>query len=144
MQKKDDDFIKTLEELEALPDEENFTKYIRVFSNFLCQISEDYKYNETYLTQYVTIFYVLKKSLLYEKEIFSELICSIIKFSIRFELEVDGTFLFVSNGGLDLKEDETYIGFCKKINFRKLCSEKIEVKCRVAISFSRGSSQPRD
>lgn len=134
MIKKDAEFLKLLEELENLPDEESFRNYIKLFSNFLCQASEDYKYNETYLTQYVSTFYKFRELLLCEKGVFSELMHPIIKYSVRFELEVDGTFVFVSKGGLDLKEDETYIGLCKKINFRKLNKDKIEVKCRALIN----------
>lgn len=134
MIKKDDELLKLLEELENLPDEESFTNYLKLFSNFLSQASEDYKYNETYLTQYVSSFYSFRKLLLCEKGIFTELIHPIISLLAKFELEVDGTFIFVSNGGLDLKEDETYIGLCKKINFKKLNKDKIEVKCRALIN----------
>lgn len=134
MIKKNDEFLKLLEELENLPDEESFTNYIKLFSNFLTQASEDYKYNETYLTQYVSNFYMFRKLLLCERGVFSELMHPIIKYQVRFELEVDGTFIFVSKGGLNLKEDETYIGLCKKINLKKLNTDKIEVKCRALIN----------
>lgn len=57
------DISKLVKDICEVNADKQFEENIKIFSGFLSQINSDYKYNETYLEQYLSDFGLLKKAI---------------------------------------------------------------------------------
>lgn len=109
-------------------EEEKFEQYIDMFSKFLAYVNSDYKYNGTYLNQYIDDFKIVYKMLKKKKEIYVNVFEKLKGITQNFELIIDRTFFakFLL-GNSKTKERCEYIGIDKN----KIISNYIEVKITI-------------
>lgn len=109
-------------------EEDKFEQYIDMFSKFLAYVNSDYKYNGTYLNQYIDDFKIVYKMLKKKKKIHGEIFCGLIRITQNFELTTDRTFFtkFLLEDSVPKGRSE-YIGIDKN----KIISNYIEVKITI-------------
>ncbi|PWL52534.1 MAG: hypothetical protein DBY38_10385 [Clostridium cadaveris] len=106
-------------------EEDKMELYIDLFSKFLSYSNPDYKYNGTYLNQYISnfkkVYYALKnKNIIYNK-IFMELT----GLGKEFELVIDDVYKGVYS--LINVRDSEYIGY----NQNKIIDDSVEIKLKI-------------
>ena len=101
-----------------------FEQYINMFSRFLGYTNPDYKYNSTYLGQFIPDFIQLYEMLKKKNSIYIKMIMSLDIFGQSFEFVVDESF-FVSC----LLNSEPESGYIS-INKDKIVSPKLEIKLK--------------
>lgn len=125
---KDNGLDKFINDL-LLEDIENskFEHYIDMFSKFLGYVNADYKYNGTYLRQYIDDYIKVCMMLKKKKEKYNEIWMEMINIRQKFELFIDRTFhikFFLEDNGKLLEGKGEYVGIDKNI----ITSNFIEVK----------------
>lgn len=106
-------------------DEDKFEQYINMFSRFLGYTNSDYKYNGTYLSQYIDDFKVTYYALNYKNDKYDRILMKLIGLRRSFELCIDGVYKaeFSLNDNIEIK----YLEFSKN----KIISESIDVKVTI-------------
>lgn len=104
-------------------EKEKFEQYIDMFSRFLGYTNPDYKYNGTYLSQYVNDFMQVYQMLKKKNEKYHEIFMALIKIGKNFEIVIDQVFY-----GVFLKPEVKceYSG----INKIKIVSKTIEIRIK--------------
>lgn len=114
---------KYIENVLNIDTEDNkFDQYIDIFSKFLAYINPDYKYNGTFLSQYVGDFKDMCKSLQFKNEKYNDIFKELKTIKQSFELRLDGSY-FAKYRTMDNIE-EGYI----EIDKNKVTSDVIEVR----------------
>lgn len=108
-------------------DEEKFRQYIDIFSRFLGYVNPDYKYNGTYLSQYVSDFENICRMLKKKNEKYYEVFMKLIGIGQEFELIIDRVFCakFYSVS----KIEREYVGIDKS----KILSNSVEIRFKVEV-----------
>ena len=104
-------------------DNDIFEEYIDIFSKFLGYVNSDYKYNGTYLSQYIDDFKKVCTMLKKKNEIYNEILEKIKKLESKFELIIDRMF-YVDCTELP-KVEIKYIGIDKNMIVK--CSVEIKI-----------------
>lgn len=112
-------YIQTL--LTETIEEEKFERYIDMFSKFMGYTNKDYKYNGTYLGQYVAEFQQAYRALKKKNQIYDAVCLKLITLGKSFKMIVDGSY-YVYFSSMDHIQRE-YIYFDKD----KILSAKIEI-----------------
>lgn len=73
-------------------DEDIFRENINVFSRFLGYSNSDYKYNATYLSQYIDDFLKMSHMLKRKDEIYNKIFDSLMALGYRFEILIDQVY----------------------------------------------------
>lgn len=120
----DDNFLdKYIDKLLKINIEDsNFDIYIDVFSKFLGYIDSDYKYNGTFLSQYIDEFKNVYKSLKYKNEIYNNIFNGLRGIGCSFKISLDRVFS-AKYSISDDSEEKRYV----EINKNKIISDVIEV-----------------
>ena len=113
--------------LTANIEEEKFEQYIDMFSRFLGYTNSNYKYNGTYLSQYIDDFKGTYYALINKKKIYDEVFIKLVGIGRPFELILDGVYMcsFLTMDQIEIK----FTNF----NKNKIIGRFIEVK--VAIEY---------
>lgn len=107
-------------------DNENFKEYIDVFSRFLGYTKEDYKYNGTYLSQYISDFLHIHSKLKLKNEIYNKIFTALAGTELVCELLIDKVFF------VNYKSSESVIkGVYVELDEDKVVNQKIEVRIRI-------------
>lgn len=120
-----DSFVKEM--LKEEIDNVQFKQYIKMFSRFLGYTNLEYKYNGTYLEQYISDFMQVYKKLKSKNEKYEEIFIALLDLKKSFELLIDQSFC-VSHL-LNLKLKSGYIS----INKAKITSSGIEIKVKMEL-----------
>lgn len=99
-----------------------FEQHIDMFSRFLSYTNSDYKYNGTYLSQYIDDYIKMVQMLKKKNERYNEIFMALIKSGYEFELLIDQVFFAIFSQ--NLKAECKYIGLIKE----KIASQKIELR----------------
>lgn len=118
-----DSYVHSL--LNAGIEEEKFELYIDIFSRFLAYINSNYKYNGTYLSQYINDFKRTYYALINKKKMYDEIISKIVGIGRPFELILDDVYMctFLTMDHIEIK----FINF----NKNKIINKSIEVKVTI-------------
>lgn len=122
------DFIEQL--VKENIDKEDFVRYIDIFSKFLSYTNPSYKYNGTYLNQYVNDFIDTLQCLKNKVEVYKKILLEIGCTGLDYILLIDQiyyahSFTKVDEEGMTSKEiDIHYV----KINKEELLNKKIKIK----------------
>lgn len=103
-------------------DDETFEEYIDLFSKFLSYTNSDYKYNGTYLSQYIDDFLNMSRKLKQKNEKYNEIFTMLKRLGYQFELLIDQVYFACFSLKSEIRHE--YVG----INKEKIMSKKIEVK----------------
>ena len=106
-------------------EEEKFKEYIDIFSKFLGYLNPDYKYNGTYLSQYVDDFQNVYRKLKEKKEKYVEIYIGLFALLQNFELVIDRVFYAVND--FPSKVGIEYIGIDKN----RIISASVEVQITI-------------
>ena len=109
--------------------EETFLQYIDFFSKYLGYTNPSYKYNGTYLKQYVDEFIKSCKDLTYKNEIYNRLYAIlIVNIGIPFELIIDNSYY----GYFDkIENPQGNVVVYKKYDKARISSDKFEIRFKV-------------
>lgn len=107
-------------------EEEKFKEYIDIFSKFLGYVNPDYKYNGTYLSQYVDDFQEVYRKLKEKKERYIEIYFKLSTLLQNYELIIDRVFYAVYY--FPYKFGIEYIGIDKKRIVSPNCEVQITIK----------------
>lgn len=118
-------FIKKL--LSEEIDTERFKQYVEMFSKFLGYTNSDYKYNGTYLSQYIDDFMELRQMIKKKNEKYKEILLELMATKEEFELLIDKIFLVAISSQPEVKWE--YIGIHK----RKIVSKTIEIRIKIEL-----------
>lgn len=124
MYEMDENILNKLVENIILEDEieEEFRQHIETFSRFLSYTNPDYKYNGTYLNQYIDDYFKMSQMLKIKDEKYRKIVMSLIKLGYKFEVLID--HVFFARYMLGTCIDCRYIGIDKE----RVMSKKIELK----------------
>ena len=116
-------FVRELLSLNIVSDK--FEQHIEMFSKFLGYTNPEYKYNGTYLSQYVSDFILLYETLRKKDKVYQEIFFALIFLKYNYELVADQTF----HGYISFQGDTllNYIG----INKGKILSKGVEVRIKI-------------
>lgn len=103
-------------------DTEVFEQHIDMFSRFLSYTNADYKYNGTYLAQYIEDFITTIQKLKIKNEKYNEIFMTLIGLGYKFEVLIDQVFFASFFLKSEIKCE--YIGLIKE----KIMSKKIELR----------------
>lgn len=103
-------------------DTEAFEQHIDMFSRFLSYTNTDYKYNGTYLAQYIEDFITTIQKLKMKNEKYNEIFMTLIGLGYKFEVLIDQVFF--ASFSLKSEIECEYIGLIKE----KIMSKKIELR----------------
>lgn len=107
--------------------EQKFEEHIDMFSRFLGYVNPDYKYNGTYLSQYVADFISVNGWIKRKNQKYAEIVMRILDLGYDFSLLLDQVYYAHS---LPKSDNEIYyIG----INKDKIVNKKIEVKVTILL-----------
>lgn len=108
-------------------EEKNFEKHIDMFSRFLGYINADYKYNGTYLHQYICDFMQLYQMLKKKNVKYNEIANALAVLGINFELLADQSFeaLFSPKAPMEC----AYVG----INKNAITSDRLGVRIKIVL-----------
>lgn len=115
-----DSFIRSLINTEI--NEQDFSMYVEMFSKYLGYTNSNYKYNITYLNQYINEFIKSSGNLKYKDSIYNVILWSLIKkISGTFDLLIDNSYYVHFDGIENLdKNKPNYIRYdADKINCNK-------------------------
>lgn len=117
-------FIDTL--LKENIEKEKFEQYINIFSRFLGYINPNYKYNGTYLDQYINDFMEVCQMIKKKDEKYHEIATKLNDIDLSFELTIDQVFF--ANCPLEAKKkyEHYYIGMNKDRIIRKEIGIRME------------------
>ena len=101
-------------------DEDIFRENINVFSRFLGYSNSDYKYNATYLSQYIDDFLKMSHMLKRKDEIYNKIFDSLMALGYRFEILIDQVYW----GSYLDKTEKGYWGMDQE----RILDHKIELK----------------
>ena len=101
-------------------DEDIFRENINVFSRFLGYSNSDYKYNATYLSQYIDDFLKMSHMLKRKDEIYNKIFDSLMALGYRFEILIDQVYW----GSYLDKTEKGYLGMDQE----RILDHKIELK----------------
>ena len=87
-----DSYVKNLLTVEI--EEKNFELYIDIFSRFLGYSNPNYKYNGTYLSQYINEFKIIYHELREKKKVYDIIINKLNGIRLPFELILDDMYSF--------------------------------------------------
>lgn len=102
--------------------DKKFEQHIDMFSRFLAYTNSDYKYNGTYLSQYVEDFMQVYRMLQKKNEIYHQIFSAIKGIGCSFKLEIDQ--MFIVDFKMESDAEIQYIG----MNKDKIVSKDIEIK----------------
>ena len=108
-------------------EDENFEQYIDIFSKFLGYVNSDYKYNGTYLSQYVFDFKQVCQKLRIKNERYQKVFHSVRLLLKEFELTMDKVFYgkcCYQKESSKQKSEQRYI----EINKDKIMNDSIEIQ----------------
>lgn len=113
--------------------EEDVDNIIKVFSKYLNMTNNDYRYNQTYLEQFIDDFLVFKRKVLYKADIFECIFASIPDVESQIELQMDKSFYAIKYGLFPSKKSKqsSEIGLMTTINQSMIISTKIEIWCKL-------------
>ena len=103
-------------------DNEAFEQHIDMFSRFLSYTNSDYKYNGTYLGQYIDDFITTIHKLKMKNEKYNEIFMALVGLGYGFEVLIDQVFF--ASFSLRTEIEREYIGLIKE----KIMSKKIEMR----------------
>jgi len=103
-------------------DNEAFEQHIDMFSRFLSYTNSDYKYNGTYLGQYIDDFITTIHKLKMKNEKYNEIFMALVGLGYGFEVIIDQVFL--ASFSLKAEIEREYIGLVKE----KIMSNKLEMR----------------
>lgn len=106
-------------------DNEKFERYIDMFSRFLSYTNPKYKYNGTYLEQYVSDFIYVYQMLRNKNEKYHKVFKALISLGQNFELLIDQSYFALFS--LNSEKKCEYIG----INTTKIASSNIEIRVKL-------------
>lgn len=106
-------------------DNVEFERYIDMFSRFLGYTNPDYKYNGTYLEQYISDFMQVYQMLRNKNEKYHEIFMALIGLGHSFEFLADQSFFASFLLKPEIKRE--YIS----INKAKIISTKLEIKVKI-------------
>lgn len=104
---------------------EEFERHIDMFSRFLGYTNPDYKYNGTYLDQYISDFVQVHQMLKNKNEKYHDIFKVLIGLGLKIELLVDQSFFASFLSKQEIKWE--YVG----INKSKIISPRIEIKVKI-------------
>ncbi len=120
---KDDVLNKFVEKIVSEDiDNEVFEQHIDMFSRFLSYTNPDYKYNGTYLGQYIDDFIATMHKIKLKNEKYNEIFMALIGLGYKFEVLIDQVFF--ASFSLTTEVERKYIGLTKD----KIMSEKLELR----------------
>lgn len=120
------EFDRYFEELSNL-NLENFSQHIKAYSKFLSYVNPDYKYNGTYLDQYIDEFEKICISLPSKKKKYEKVVDGIILVGKQcdvIDIMVDNVFHGYHSKLDDILKKQQYVAFDKE----KITSNSIEVR----------------
>lgn len=103
-------------------DDNMFIEHIDLFSKFLSYTNPSYKYNGTYLNQFVDDFIVVKQMLMRKHLYYHDIYNKLLGMGYDFELEIDETFV-----GHNVEGKKVQSCFAKIVK-EKVVSRKMEIK----------------
>lgn len=103
-------------------DNEAFEQHIDMFSRFLSYTNSDYKYNGTYLGQYIDDFITTIHKLKMKNEKYNEIFMALVGLGYGFEVIIDQVFW--ASFSLKAEIEREYIGLVKE----KIMSNKLEMR----------------
>lgn len=99
-----------------------FEQHIDMFSRFLSYTNSDYKYNGTYLSQYIDDYIKTMQILKRKNEKYNEIFMALIGLGYKFELLIDQVFFAIFSLNSEIQRE--YVGLIKE----KITSQKIELR----------------
>lgn len=117
------DYIKDLIDTDI--EEDKFDKYIDIFSKFMGYTNSDYKYNSTFLNQYISDFKEMHSKLRDKQTIYLSIFTMLLRMNVDFELSIDNTFYAT-------RSEIEYLGIDKE----KIIKNLIEVKVSFREKFT--------
>lgn len=104
---------------------EMFKRYIDMFSRFMGYVNPDYKYNHTYLSQYINDFLQLQEMLKKKEKLYFAILDELILTKYSFEMCIDRVFL-ARYSAEDGKKIAEYIKIDKNVIVAKSIKIKIQ------------------